>query len=133
MQPSRRSLKRAATVHSIASAVGATDVVELEKPVVNLQNAHSSGSPWNGVALLLIRGSRSLPFVYGDITSRGHDKRPVGAEIRFFGVRAVWASPYSFRAELSCATARRVMKTTGNSQSAGATAAQRSASPSSPP
>jgi putative ABC transport system permease protein len=35
-------------VHSIASAVGGTDVVTLENPSVNLQNPSSSGRQWNG-------------------------------------------------------------------------------------
>jgi putative ABC transport system permease protein len=37
-----------ATVHSIASAVGATDVMEVENPAVNLQNPSDSGRQWNG-------------------------------------------------------------------------------------
>ena len=37
-----------ATVHAIASAVGAKDVVELDQPAVNLQNPSASGRQWNG-------------------------------------------------------------------------------------
>ena len=38
-----------ATVHSIASSVGASDVIELEQPAVNLQNPSASGRQWGGV------------------------------------------------------------------------------------
>jgi len=44
--PSLQSLE--ATVHSIASAVGATHVIELDAPAVNLQNPSASGRQWNG-------------------------------------------------------------------------------------
>ena len=37
-----------ATAHAIASAVGATDVVELDSPSVGLQNPSASGRQWNG-------------------------------------------------------------------------------------
>lgn len=37
-----------ATVHAIASAVGATDTVELDQPAVNLQNPSGNGRQWNG-------------------------------------------------------------------------------------
>jgi putative ABC transport system permease protein len=37
-----------ASVHAIASAVGAKDVVALEQPAVNLQNPSSNGRQWNG-------------------------------------------------------------------------------------
>ncbi len=37
-----------ATVHSIATAVGANDVVELDSPVAGLQNPSPSGRQWNG-------------------------------------------------------------------------------------
>ncbi|MGO8824818.1 MAG: FtsX-like permease family protein [Acidimicrobiales bacterium] len=37
-----------ATVHAIASSVGATAVVELDQPAVNLQNPSGSGRQWNG-------------------------------------------------------------------------------------
>ncbi len=36
------------TVHSIASAVGATAVVELDNPAANLQNPSASGRQWSG-------------------------------------------------------------------------------------
>jgi putative ABC transport system permease protein len=36
------------TVHAIASAVGAKDVVALEQPAVNLQNPSGNGRQWNG-------------------------------------------------------------------------------------
>ncbi|HEY1445253.1 MAG TPA: ABC transporter permease [Acidimicrobiales bacterium] len=36
------------TVHAIASAVGAKDVVTLEQPAVNLQNPSGDGRQWNG-------------------------------------------------------------------------------------
>jgi putative ABC transport system permease protein len=44
--PSLRSLE--VTVRAIASAVGATDVVELDAPAVNLQNPSASGRQWSG-------------------------------------------------------------------------------------
>ena len=37
-----------ATVHAIAAAVGAKDVVALEQPAVNLQNPSANGRQWNG-------------------------------------------------------------------------------------
>jgi putative ABC transport system permease protein len=37
-----------ASVHAIASAVGAKDVVALEQPAVNLQNPAGNGRQWNG-------------------------------------------------------------------------------------
>ena len=37
-----------ATVHAIASAVGATHVVELDNPAAGLQNPSGSGRQWNG-------------------------------------------------------------------------------------
>ena len=37
-----------ATVHAIASAVGATNVVELDNPAVGLQNPSASGRQWDG-------------------------------------------------------------------------------------
>jgi putative ABC transport system permease protein len=37
-----------ATVHAIASAVSAKDVVELDQPAVNLQNPSASGRQWDG-------------------------------------------------------------------------------------
>ncbi len=37
-----------ATVHAIAAAVGAKDVVELDNPAVGLQNPSASGRQWNG-------------------------------------------------------------------------------------
>ena len=37
-----------ATVHAIASAVGAKGVVELDNPAVGLQNPSASGRQWNG-------------------------------------------------------------------------------------
>ena len=36
------------TVHAIASAVGATDVVELDNPAVGLQNPSAAGRQWDG-------------------------------------------------------------------------------------
>ena len=49
--PTLQDLKsQEASVHSIASAVGATDVVELDNPAssVGLQNPSASGRQWNG-------------------------------------------------------------------------------------
>ena len=40
-----------ATVHAIASAVGATADVELENPAINLQNPSGNGRQWNGADL----------------------------------------------------------------------------------
>jgi putative ABC transport system permease protein len=37
-----------ATLHAIAAAVGARDIVELDQPAVNLQNPSASGRQWNG-------------------------------------------------------------------------------------
>jgi putative ABC transport system permease protein len=37
-----------ATVHAIASAVGASDVVALDQPAVNLQNPSANGRQWDG-------------------------------------------------------------------------------------
>ncbi len=37
-----------AGVHAVASAVGATDVIELDQPAVNLQSSSGSGRQWNG-------------------------------------------------------------------------------------
>ena len=37
-----------ATVHAIASVVGAKDVVELDQPAVNLQSPSANGRQWNG-------------------------------------------------------------------------------------
>jgi putative ABC transport system permease protein len=37
-----------ATVHAIASSVGARHVVQLDQPAVNLQNPSASGRQWNG-------------------------------------------------------------------------------------
>jgi putative ABC transport system permease protein len=37
-----------ATVHAIASAVGAKDVVELDNPAVGLQNPNAAGRQWDG-------------------------------------------------------------------------------------
>ena len=36
------------TVHAIATAVGGTDVVDLDQPAVGLQNPSSNGRQWNG-------------------------------------------------------------------------------------
>jgi putative ABC transport system permease protein len=44
--PSLRSQE--ATVHSIASSISATNVVELGNPSANLQNPSASGRQWNG-------------------------------------------------------------------------------------
>ena len=47
--PTSRELATQETaVHSIASAVGGTNVVTLENPSVNLQNPSSSGRQWDG-------------------------------------------------------------------------------------
>jgi putative ABC transport system permease protein len=37
-----------ATVHSIASSVGVTDILQLQNPAVNLQNPSASGRQWDG-------------------------------------------------------------------------------------
>ena len=39
---------QAATVHAVASAVGATRIVELENPAANLQSPSGSGRQWSG-------------------------------------------------------------------------------------
>ncbi len=41
-----------ATVHSIASSVGARDAIELDNPPVNLQSPSASGRQWNGAIYL---------------------------------------------------------------------------------
>ncbi len=46
LPPSTQSQE--AAVHSIASSVGAADVIELDNPSVNLQNPSSSGRQWSG-------------------------------------------------------------------------------------
>lgn len=45
---SRELATQEAAVHSIASAVGGTDVVTLENPSVSLQNPSNSGRQWDG-------------------------------------------------------------------------------------
>ena len=44
----RASQTQEAAVHAIASAVGATHLVELDKPAVGLQNPSAGGRQWNG-------------------------------------------------------------------------------------
>ena len=46
LPPSTQSQE--ATVHSIASSVGAKNVIELDNPAVNLQNPSGSGRQWDG-------------------------------------------------------------------------------------
>jgi putative ABC transport system permease protein len=51
-----------ASVHAIASAVGAKDVVALEQPAVNLQNPSGDGRQWNGPIYV---GTPQLLRAYG--------------------------------------------------------------------
>ena len=53
---------QSATVHAIASAVGAKDVVELDSPAVGLQNPSESGRQWNGPIYV---GTPALLRAYG--------------------------------------------------------------------
>jgi putative ABC transport system permease protein len=67
-----------ATVHAIASAVGATAVVELETPAINLQNPSGNGRQWDGAVYVatptLLRAyginPRSIPSNVDVLTSR---------------------------------------------------------------
>ena len=67
-----------ATVHAIASSVGATDVVELDNPAAGLQNPSASGRQWSGAvyvatpALLRAYGINpsSIPSNVDVLTSR---------------------------------------------------------------
>ena len=67
-----------ATVHDIAAAVGATEVVELDNPAVGLQNPSASGRQWSGAiyvatpALLRAYGidPSSIPSDVDVVTSR---------------------------------------------------------------
>jgi putative ABC transport system permease protein len=67
-----------ATVHAIASSVGATDVVELDTPAAGLQNPSASGRQWSGAvyvatpALLRAYGINpsSIPSNVDVLTSR---------------------------------------------------------------
>jgi putative ABC transport system permease protein len=47
-QPTPSLSSQEATVHSIASSVGATSIVELENPAASLQNPSANGRQWNG-------------------------------------------------------------------------------------
>jgi putative ABC transport system permease protein len=47
-QPAPSLSAQEATVHGIASAVGAAHIVELDQPAVGLQNPSQSGRQWNG-------------------------------------------------------------------------------------
>jgi putative ABC transport system permease protein len=47
-QPVPSVQSQVSTVHAIASAVGAKDVVELDNPALGLQNPSASGRQWNG-------------------------------------------------------------------------------------
>jgi putative ABC transport system permease protein len=47
-QPVPSTSAQLATTHAIASAVGASDVVELDSPSVGLQNPSEQGRQWNG-------------------------------------------------------------------------------------
>jgi putative ABC transport system permease protein len=46
--PTPSTASQEATVHSIASSVGASHVLELDQPAVNLQNPSASGRQWSG-------------------------------------------------------------------------------------